>query len=186
MRYKNHVLSSVLFIAIGLAAWFTLSYRGHTNDTAEPSASPDAYMEGVTAIIMDPQGKMTMKIVTPKVTHYNSLDRAEFTDPQLTIYRKSSQPWYVTSIHAKTTNGLDNIDFWDDVVIHHSADRNNPATLIKTTHLTVHPNEQTANTDDPITMIQPNIVVKGVGMLANMNSGDVKLLKESRAEYVPS
>jgi lipopolysaccharide export system protein LptC len=142
-------------------------------------------MEGVTSTIMNPQGRISMKIVTPKVIHFSSLDRAEFTDPQLTIYRKSPQPWYVTSIHAKTTNGLDKIDFWDDVTIHHSADHNNPATLIKTTRLSVHPNEQTADTDQPITLVQPNIIVKGIGMLADMNSGDVKLLKESRGEYVP-
>ena len=185
MRYKNIVLSIAFFIAIGLAAWLTLSYRIHNNDMAQPTALPDAYMEGVVATIMNKQGNVIMKIVTPKVVHYSDLDRAQFTNPQLTIYRRSPQPWYVTSLHASTTNGLDKIDFWDNVVIHHAADHNNPATLIKTTRLLVHPIEQTAETNEPITLIQPNIVVNGVGMFADMNTGYVKLLKEARGEYVP-
>lgn len=186
MAYKNKALGTLLFIITGIAAWVTLSHRGQQESPSEAATLPDAYMEDVVATIMNKQGKMTMKIETPKVIHYGNYDVAQFTTPHLTIYRKSPQPWYVTSLHAKTMHGFDKIDFWDDVVIHHSADENSPATLIKTTSLIVHPNEQTAETDKPITLIQPNLTVDGTGMFANMNTGYVKLLKQARGEYVPS
>lgn len=185
MRYKNIALGTVLFTIIGMAAYLTLSHHGDRNKATESSALPDAYMEDVVATIMNKQGKISMKIVTSKVVHYSHYDVAQFSTPHLTIYRKSPQPWYVTSLHAKSMHGLDKIDFWDDVVIHHSADRNSAATLIKTTSLIVHPIEQTAETDQPITLIQPNITVNGIGMFANMNTGYVKLLKEARGEYAP-
>ncbi len=101
------------------------------------------------------------------------------------MYRKSPNPWYVTAKFAKATQGIENVYFWKNVVIHHAADFNSPATLIKTTTLMVHPNKQTAETNDIITMIQPSLVVKATGMHADMNNGDIKLLSQARGEYEP-
>jgi lipopolysaccharide export system protein LptC len=185
MTYKNVALGLALAVAIVSAAWVTLSYRNQSALMTQATALPDAYMEDVVAIIMNKQGKINMKIVTPKIIHYSENDLAQFTTPELTIYRKSPQPWYVTSEHAKTVNGTDKIDFWENVVIHHSADSNNPATLIKTTSLVVHPTSQTAETIDPISLIQPNLIVNGIGMFADMSTGYVKLLSKARGEYVP-
>jgi lipopolysaccharide export system protein LptC len=127
-----------------------------------------------------------MKVITPKLVHYAESDTTHFTTPQLVLYRQSPQPWYVTSKFAKATQGTDNVNFWENVTIHHAADTNNPATLIKTTTLTVHPNDKTAETKDFITLTQPNVIVKATGMFADMNTGDIKLLSQARGEYVPS
>lgn len=140
-------------------------------------------MEVVTATIMDKQGKPSMKIETPKMVHYIENDTSHLTNPQLTIYRKSPQPWFVTSKFARAKEGMERVDFWDDVTIHHAADLASPATVIKTPKLTVHPNSQTADTKEQITLIQPNIIVRATGMLADMTSGSIQLLSETRGEY---
>jgi len=79
-----------------------------------------------------------------------------------------------------------NNHFWQNVIIHHAADGNNPSTLIKTTTLSVYPNQQIAKTEDYIVLIQPSIIVKAIGMNANLNTGDIKLLSQARSEYVPN
>lgn len=142
-------------------------------------------MENVTATILDKFGKVSMKIVTPKMVHFAKNDSTDFIDPQLTIYHKSPNPWFIESRTAKALHGMDNVVFTDNVVIHHPADYNNPATVIKTTTLTVHPNEKTAETTEPITMIQPNSVMQAIGMHADMDSGNIKLLSQAQGEYDP-
>ncbi|RDI48782.1 LPS export ABC transporter periplasmic protein LptC [Aquicella lusitana] len=188
MRYKNTIISLGFIAAMGFAAWTALLsyYRPQTITPTQSRHIPDAFMEDVVAVIMGKQGKPKMKIVTPKMVHYSENDTTQLLAPQLTLYRKSPQPWYITSKYAKSTQGIDTVDFWEDVVIHHSADTDNPATLIKTPTLTVHPNEQTADTKDHITMIQPNTIVKAVGMHADMNTGNINLLSQARGEYVPT
>ena len=187
MIYKNAIISLGLIFVAGLAAWTTiLSYRPQEAPVAPPSQLPDAFMEDVVAVIMDKQGKPKMKIVTPKIVHYAEKDTTHLTTPQLTLYRKSPNPWYITSKYAKATQGVDIVDFWEDVTIHHSADSDNPATLIKTPTLTVYPEKQLADTNDPITMIQPNTTIKAVGMHADMNTGTILLLSQARGEYVPN
>lgn len=186
LKYRNVLFSLALLAVILLAAWTTLSYHSHHTQSSTTALLPDAYMEVVTAVILDKQGKPSMKIETPKMVHYIENDTSHLTNPQLTMYRKSPQPWFVTSNFAKAVGGIEHLDFWDDVTIHHAADLASPATVIKTLKLTVYPNAQTAETNEQITMTQPNITVKATGMFADLNTGDIKLLSEARGEYAPN
>lgn len=186
MTYKA-IFSFALIAILGLVALATFTfYRPAISIATKTASLPDAIMEDVTALIMDKQGKPTMKVITPKLIHFTADDTTHFTTPQLIFYRKSPKPWYVTSKYARATQGIENVHFSNDVIVHHAADDRNPATLIKTTQLTVHPNQQTAETDEFITLIQPNITVKATGMFADMNTGDIKLLSQARGEYEPN
>jgi len=188
MTYKNTIVSLVALASVGFAIWITFlsSYHPRVVSDAERTVVPDAFMEDVTALILDDYGKPSMKIKAPRMEHFTKDDMSLLVMPHLTIYRKSPQPWYVTSKHAKAMHGIEKVDFWDDVVVQHPADPGNPATIIKTPTLTVYPGEQTAETSDHITMIQPGIVVNSTGMHADMNTGNIKLLSQAWGEYVPN
>jgi lipopolysaccharide export system protein LptC len=192
MQFVQRIVNSSLLLALLLSAiivmlWTLLlpSFRNNSAPVYTASAAPDAYMEDVVALVLDKQGKPKMKIISPKMVYYAKDDKTLLTTPQLTLYRKSPQPWYITSKFAEATEGTEHVFFKEQVVIQHAADINNPATVIKTTTLLVHPEMQLAETNDPITLIQPNLVVKGTGMHADINKGDIKLLSEARGEYVP-
>ena len=186
MTLKNIKFVFVMMMLITITVWFSLSYHSNDNSNLVINELPDAYMEEVNAVVMNKQGKVNMKIATPFMVHYKTEDRSQLTLPRLTIYRKSPLPWYVTAKYAKTRQGTQIVEFWDNVVIHHPADEETPATVIKTSTLTVHPDDQTADTNDPITLIQPNTTINATGMHANMNTGDIKLLSQARGIYVPS
>jgi len=187
MPYKNIIISVVMIAALGLATWTTfLSGKPPILLPTQTAALPDAFMEDVTALIMNKLGKPRMKIVTPKLVHFADQDTTRLTSPQLTLYRQSPEPWYITSKYATASLGVDKVDFFDEVTIHHAADQHNPATLIKTSALTVYPNKQTAETNALITLVQPSITIKAVGMFADMNTGNIKLLSATKGEYVPN
>jgi lipopolysaccharide export system protein LptC len=182
----KNFFSLTLILVIGLAAWTTfMAYHPETLVSSKKNTLPDAFMENVTALMMNKEGMPSLKIVTPKLTHYTDNDTSNFLTPKLTIYRQSPEPWYITSQYGKSTQGMTNVFFWQHVNIQHAADVSSPETLIKTPTLLVHPNDRTAETKDWITLIQPNTTIKAVGMQANMKTGDIKLLSQVRGEYVP-
>ena len=187
MTYRNIFISFALMLVILFSVW-TMFFMDHSRNlnTQEEKQLPDALMEEVTAITMNKQGQPTMKVVSPQIIHYAKEDTTYFTQPDITLYRKSPQPWNVTATHAKAIQGVDQINFWGAVTIHHPADQNNPTTLIKSPTLTVYLSQQIAETNDKITLIQPNVTINATGMQANMNTGEIKLLSEARGEYVPS
>lgn len=189
MLYKNVITSITLTIAIGLLTWVSVglwSQRNSAHIKITNKELPDAFMEDVVALLLNKQGKLKLKIVSPKLIHFNENDTTQFFSPQLTLYRKSPKPWFISSKRAMATEGIENVDFWDQVNIHHAADENNPATLIKTQALTVYPNQNLAETHQEITLIQPSLIVKSKGMKADLNSGDINLLSQARGEYVPN
>lgn len=185
MITKNTLISLSLLMALSLGVLFTFSMLSGNGTVTPEKQLPDAIMSDVTATFLDKVGKVSMRIVTPKLVHYTEKDTTELTRPTVTLYRKSPQPWVINANYAEATDGLDNVHFWENVSIHHPASYDSPSTMIKTTTLMVHPNEQTAETDALITLFQPNITVNAIGMTADMNTGDIKLLSQARGEYVP-
>jgi lipopolysaccharide export system protein LptC len=187
MTYKNIFISFLMMVTMGLAAWTALlSLRPQKISTHQNTSLPDAFMEDVISIVMDKEGNPKMQIITPKMIHFVENDTTHLTTPKLTLYRKSPIPWQVTSKFAKATQGTEKVNFWDDVLIRHPGDNNNPATVIKTPTLTIHPNKNIAETNDFITLIQPNLEVNATGMRADMNTGDIKLMSRARGAYVPN
>src|SRR5207237_1013273 len=129
MTYKYTLISLLMLAIVGATTWTAyLSFKPAIVNASITKKTPDAYMENVVAIIMDKQGKPSMKIITPKMVHYNSNDTTSLVSPELTLYRKSPKPWYITADHATAIDGIENVNFWANVKIHHPADENNPAT----------------------------------------------------------
>lgn len=187
MTYKNVSLNLSVVAAIGLAIWTTfLFYRPDEIKGTINSSLPDAFMENVNAMVMDKDGHLKMKIIAPKLVHYKEQDATHLTSPKLTFYRHSPIPWFITARFAKAIEGAEIVDFWDNVVITHPADKENPETLIKTAALRVNTEEETAETKHLITMSQPNFVIKAIGMYADMDSGNIHLLSQARGEYAPT
>jgi lipopolysaccharide export system protein LptC len=187
MTLRNSLLSFLLIIAMGLSAWSILVSK--TTKPAKITADtnvPDAFMEDVTTIIMNKQGTPSLKIETPKMTHYTNNDTTYIEQPKVTIYRRSPNPWFINSDNATAMQGVSQILFSNNVVIHHSGDKENPTTTMQTNTLTVFPDKQTAQTDQAVTINQPDTIVHAVGMLANMNDGTVKLLSQAKGEYAPT
>lgn len=185
MTYKHTLISSVTIIIVLVAAWLTLAYLHKSSKTITTTSQPDAVMEDVVATTMNKQGKVKLKIVTSKLVHYAEDNTTNLTSPIVIIYRQSPQPWRITSKFAKAFGGIDQVDFWGNVIIQHAVTSHDPETIIRTATLTVYPNKQTAETHDSITLTQPNTFIKAIGMFANMNNGDIKLLSQARGEYVP-
>src|SRR3990167_1539626 len=185
MPYQKTLVGLLTLIAASLSAWSLFTVKPTKNPARPAATTMDAYMEGVVALIMNKQGKPSLKLVTTKMIHYAENDSTDILSPELTIYRPSHQPWFVTSHYAKATQGIDQILFWNKVVIHHPADYSSPATLIKTSSLSVFPEKQFASTQDPITVAQPNMTIRAKGMESDMIAGTVKLLSQTSGEYEP-
>lgn len=186
MTFRKTLLL-LLMITFGFAIWTTLlSYHPQLLASMQHISLPDGYMEDVRAVIMDKQGKPKLKISSPRMVHYIDNDTTNLASPHVTIYRNSPLPWLVTAKNGKASQGIDKVDFWNNVVIHHPADESHPTTVIKTEQLTVHTNEQTAETKALITLIQPNLTMTAIGMFADMNNGNITLLSQARGDYVPN
>jgi len=183
---KNCTVSLLFILAFVLTSWSILISKQTHPLSVVPSNEPDAYMENIVAIMMDKKGLPSLKIEAPKMLHYIEKDTTHIITPHVTIFRDSPEPWYINSDTADATNGTEQIVFSNHVIIHHPADVANPNTTMNTTSLTVFPDQQQAKTVDPVVITQPDTIIHAIGMLANLNSGTIKLLSNAKGDYVPN
>lgn len=187
LNAKNLATSVLLILAVLLSSWSILiSQSSDATEVADNPKEPDSYMENIQAVILNKEGKPSLKLEAPKMVHYPENDSTEMITPHVTIYRHSPKPWYIDSDFAKSKGGIKEIQFWQNVNIHHPADTENPTTSMTTTSLTIFPKKEVASTDQAITFIQPDTEIHAIGMLANLNNGTIKLLSKARGEYVPA
>ena len=184
--FRNLIISLLLLIAAGLSAWSILISKQTTLLVIKnPTEHPDAIMENVIATIINKEGKPSLKIETPKMIHYAKNDTTDITTPHVTVYRQSPKPWTIDSQYAQATHGIVQINFWNHVVIHHPDDKLNPTTTMQMASLTVFPDKQIAQTDQAVVLTQPDTTIHAIGMLANLDNGTIKLISQTRTEYVP-
>jgi lipopolysaccharide export system protein LptC len=180
------ITAFLLVIAVSLTSWsLFLSRQKHAGPGPLPG-EPDAFMEQVVAIILDRTGAPHLEISSPKMVHFVLNDTTDISNPSVIIYRDSPNPWYVKAKKALATGGTGKIIFSDHVVIRHPADTAATETILNTETLTVLPKEKQAKTDDAVTITQPDTTLYGVGMLANLETGTIRLLSNTRSEYVPA
>lgn len=180
----------VLFIMIILSVGFFVQPWLPTSKTTENApksvriAGPDAWMENVDATFMNKDGKVMMKVHTPSLTHYAKNDTTFLKTPQFLLYRRSSlTPWRIQSGEGSATQGMNNIRLSNTVTLHHPGDALQPATWVNTDQLMIHPNEKIAETAEMATFTQPSFTIRGKGLHADLNTGDIRLLSETRGEY---
>src|SRR5205085_12341372 len=97
---RNVIFSCLLITALFLSGWSSfIIYHKKSSATLADSGKPDAFMEEVVATMLDKQGKPTLKIISPKMTHYLENDTTVIIKPILTLYRtthqKSPKPWHL-------------------------------------------------------------------------------------------
>ncbi len=186
LSLKNSIISFLMILTLGLSLWSILGSKRPEIIATHAAHRPDAFMENVVATIINKEGNPSLKVEAPKMVHYADNDTTDIETPHITLYRESPEPWSIDSRHAKATQGLDKIYFWENVVVHHINDSANPTTTMTTATLTVFPNKQIAQTDDNVTVIQPSTTIHGLGMLANLHEGTVQLLSKAQGEYLPN
>lgn len=177
----------LLGLALFLSGWSALIIYQKKSTSDDFLGKPDAFMEEVVATIIDKQGRPSLKIVSPKMTHYIENDATDIVKPLLTLYRSSRQkapkPWRLTADHARALQGVSQIRLWDNVIINHPGDAEDEKTRLLTKTLNVYPDKQLAETLDPVTISQPFTQIQAIGMNADLSTGAVKLLSQTRGEY---
>lgn len=184
MSKKTFVLSLVLVSALAFSTWLIRKSITEEQTTAHNSTdTPDAFMVNATYVRMDQNGNIHNKIFVSRMEHYAANDTSDFTNPEVMIYGQDQMPWKVTANYGQSESGIEEVHLWDNVKIHQSAGTNNNELTITTNSLTIFPQEQSAATNQPITIAQPGTVVNSVGLKANLQKGEVQLLSQAKGTY---
>jgi len=144
---------------------------------------PDFIVEGFNAMKMNPDGTRRYALSAKRMLHYPDDNSTQLELPRLVYFDYQRAPVSVRSDTAEVTHGGDNVYFRGDVQVLRSAYGANPELGVFTSYLHVMPDEDKAQTDKPVRMVEGNSTASSVGLEFDNRTRQVKLLSEVKANY---
>jgi lipopolysaccharide export system protein LptC len=176
----------LLLLAAALSSWLVIKSLEAPVNTPEPPQNPDAYMFNVSAVKMNAlDGTPQDELFSPEMVHYPTADTTNVTTPHIIIFNSNGEePWHIYADQGQARNGTDILQLTSNVRLQQAAGPHNQALIINTSAMTIYPDQQYAETDQPIKLWQPSDTATSVGLKAYQQTGIIDLLSQARGHYL--
>lgn len=190
MPTLNRTVVNILllaFISLGcmFLIWHMHSYRNEVKATPI-SLGHDTYLHHATLKKTNEFGKLENTLEAHKIHHYPNQSRTELEQPKLHVFDDKGEHWIITAHHATSFEGTSEITLNDQVHIVKTANAISGKVEMHTSKLIVHPQEGTADSDQPVTISYPQLSINGLGLHSDLKRGTFKILDKIGASYDPT
>lgn len=174
----------LLTVLAGLTFWLDrfvqlpASTRG-----AAARHDPDYIVDGLSAVRMDPDGKVKHTLSAKKMLHYPDDDSTHLESPTFVNHAAAPAPVTITAREALVSGEGENIYFHNDVHVIRAPYAEKSPLEMRTSYLHVIPDDNIARTDRAVTITDAHTVVTAVGLELNSETRVLKLLSRVKGTY---
>ena len=179
----------VLVIILALTSWVHTSLQKETAAlSVKDRGEPDAIMWNFKRTDMDLDGLPKAKLEADLMKHYPIDDSVDLEQPAMEIYNEEGvMPWKITADRGWLSGDGEKLLLYGDVYIWRdqagaAAEAAKEIELI-TTDLKILIDEEYAETDNFVMILTPSSKVTAVGLQANLQKRQLKLLNQVRGRY---
>ncbi|MDP1574105.1 MAG: LPS export ABC transporter periplasmic protein LptC [Coxiellaceae bacterium] len=176
------IITYILAFALFFAAGFFLLHSHSLHLLTDNKNSFDHYATDLEVTDYDEAGHVKSILKAELATHYTNSGETIFKNPHLhTIGTENNLPWHIRSDKAVLNKAQDQAVLTGHVIVHQLSVPGHPDLLIKTSKLIAFLKTSKASTDKPVTIIRPGTILHGVGLKADLKTGEYQLLSQSHA-----
>lgn len=180
-RYLQ-LFSIFLIIAVICTVSFTLHSTKRQNPNDKTKNHLEGYANTITQYHYNKKGQLNTVFQSPKILQYSKQQTALIDQPRIIAYGKHGT-WHLSADHGKSIDAGKRIRASGHVVIEQFATKTTPYTKITTKTATFFPQVSIAKTKAPVTIQRPGTTITGIGAIADMKKGTVKILQQARGTY---
>lgn len=181
-------LYPIIALALLVAGTLWLE-RATRSDEPGPTSNvrqhPDFIGEHIRLSSFDPTGRQRYELLADKATHYPLSDVTEFEQPHLQ-YETADGELRVSADWGESREGGETLLLVGNVQLFRDGYEGNPDLTFVSNSLRVWPDDQRAETDDPVVLTQGKSVAHGNGMRADNLFGTLQLIGGARVSMPPS
>lgn len=183
-KNSHYLLLFSLLIIIGLIGWYIASPEQlNLLSPKQLATTPDAVIHDLTVVKFDKQGAIAHRLSTPKLEHIPQNNVSLLKSPRITAYQHQQNPWHISADKGRAINGSTKVILSSNVIVHQAQGKQNKASTFRSEKLVYYPRKHYADTDVAVTLEQPGVKVKAIGMQAYIDEKRVKLLHQVRGNY---
>jgi lipopolysaccharide export system protein LptC len=171
---------------LGATYWLNQQVRP---EPAKPDSSnrhdPDAIVENFSATTLNEQGMPSFIMAAKKLLHYPDDDTTTLEEPRITLLSTGQPAIHATAQQGTISSKGDEVFLRDNVEVLREAGAQRDQLEVQTEYLHIIPEQNLANTDRAVTIVDARNIVRATGMELNNNTRILKLLSQVRSEHVP-
>lgn len=176
-----------LLLILAAAYWLNQQVHPLPSDSSdEVSHSPDFIVDKFAATTYDEQGSPRFIMVAEKMIHYPDDDSTHIKEPKLTSFFPDRPMIYTTARRGEISSKGEEVFLRDDVRLVRTSNTSLSEMVLNTTYLHVIPEENLADTDQPVTMTESLNTIKAVGLRLDNKARTVQLLSQVKGQYAPA
>ena len=175
-----------IFIACGSFWLLQVMQRGDGDVAVDASKNePDYIVEKFSFVRMAADGKPRYLFHGAKLTHRPIDDVSDVEQPIMQNMTPDAAPMTIVSQRARIRHAQNQVDLLGKVDIHRPASPGGKELRLKTEALTVFPDEDRMQSDQPVQMALGAVTVNGTGMRANNATRQVDFAGRGKLVYPP-
>lgn len=175
-RYSAWFPLLLLAVLAGLTFWLDRLVQPPAGaGIARTSQEPDYVVDGLSAVRMDPHGRIQHTLRAKKMTHYAEDDLTLLVEPQFVTFGEGRSPVTVTSRRATVSGNGEDVYFEDSVRVVRAPYANRTELVLETSYLHLIPDAHIAKTNRPVTVRDASGVVTASGLELNSETRMLKL-----------
>lgn len=178
MNRRTLLLVSAMAVLAAASTWLSRENKQEAKQAVNNEV-PDYFVGDFTATQMGPDGRPVRRLEAENLSHFPDT-RILVTNPHLTLYQETGNPWEVTSRTGALDDQGDLVQLSGDVHLFRQGPE--PADVVTQT-LRIQPPIHYAETDDPITFTSSQGRVNAVGMQAWLEEQRVLLRSRVKGIY---
>ena len=182
---KNVGFSLVLIILACLTIALILHNSPHHENLLKQQLDhqPNAFIHKVDYYQYNDKGDLHSHLVSPYIIHFSRNNSFYFILPHCLIYTSQHEPWAISADRGKSQNEIEWIYLWGHVKIHEPPHTKELETTITTKNMIIFPSRSFAQTDQPVTIVRPDSIIKATGMTTDLKHGIIRLISHTLGIY---
>jgi lipopolysaccharide export system protein LptC len=186
------ILTLVLLAAVLVSGWSVWTHRAAEPPGGPASGRSDYQLYDFQLVVLDDQGDESFTLRAPQLARQPGDETLELESPLFLFPGKdapagdaSGERWEVRSRRGWVSADGDEVRLLGDVRALGPAS-GGARTMLETERLNVFPQTDLASSDQRVTIVNANSVIRGQGLRVNLATKHYALLSDVESRYVPT
>ncbi|AJC50351.1 LPS export ABC transporter periplasmic protein LptC [Coxiella endosymbiont of Amblyomma americanum] len=186
---NKYIMLIILIILVFFTTTLTLynfSFHKKKPSVKQLNYQPDVFMRKINYCQYDDFGRLRSHLISFFILHFPHKNSSFFIAPHYLFYT-NKHIWVINAIYGKSQNETSGVYLWKHVKIYElsqttktkTTHSNSQNTTITTQNIMIFPSCLFARTDQLVTIVRPNLIIKATGMIINLKNGVINLLSNT-------
>lgn len=183
MSFTRHAISFAAVLFMLAVTWWGFGERSVTIEETETVAGPvlTAYARDFVILSTNAEGTAAYRLEGPTGRYFEDEDLWHLDEPRWQLYQEDEAPWIGRAAIGQSWADGEEAVLIGDVEL--TQEQANGVTRLSSERFFLRPQDQYAETDDPVSLTSPTYQIEAVGARAWLDEKRTELLNEARGKH---